>query len=56
MSGWHWPQWVALGLYTFGVVMAVSRHGEPRENYDGPGTFFAAIVSIWILWCGGFWG
>jgi hypothetical protein len=56
MTAWHWPQWIEAGLLALSVIGAVSNHGKPRGNYDGPSSFLAAVFLSWLLWCGGFWG
>jgi hypothetical protein len=56
VSAWHWPQWTEAGLLAFGTIIAVCRHGEPREKYDAGDRAVGVALVVWVLWCGGFWG
>lgn len=55
MSAWGWPQWAYAGLMAFGVVVSISKHGQPQGVYSGPMTFITVALCVWILWMGGFW-
>lgn len=55
MTG-HWPQYLYAGLLVLGIVIHVSKHGQPRDPYDGPIAFISALITAWILYMGGFWG
>ena len=56
MSAWGWPQWVCAGILLMHLVMHCSKHGQKRDDYNGPAT--AVEVSVWafVLYMGGFWG
>jgi hypothetical protein len=55
IGAWAWPQWVLLILCGLEVVAKISKHGEPRDPFNGPVAFLELVFMFWLLWCGGFW-
>lgn len=51
-----WPQRIWLFLAALSLIISVSCHGQPREPHSGPTTFLGLIISIGLLYWGGFFG
>lgn len=54
VSHWAWPQWVEIALMALGTVMAISCHGQPRDPWNGPASFTASCILLFVLAAGGF--
>jgi hypothetical protein len=48
------PQVIYLALIILGLGIAIAKHGQPRDNYNGGVTFIAAIIELALLYWGGF--
>ena len=49
-----WPQVVYIALTILGLGIAAAKHGQPREPYSFPTSFFATAIVFAILYWGGF--
>lgn len=49
-----WPQYVYLSLVVFGLGLSLANHGKSRSNESFWVTLFSAILSIFLLYSGGF--
>lgn len=48
------PQLIYLVLTLIGFGIALSKHGEPREDHNAWITIFSTVIVYWILYKGGF--
>jgi len=51
-----WPQAIMLFLIAADIILFAIKHGKPRSNYDVGAAFFNAVLIIWLLYWGGFFG
>lgn len=49
-----WPQAIYVFLLVVGVVVSIVKHGEPRAAHNGVERFLDAVLSVAILYWGGF--
>ena len=49
----EWPQGILIFFMALSVVTACAKHGEMRE-YNGPMSFIDLLITMSILYCGGF--
>lgn len=49
-----WPQYTYLALTLLGLGLVWGKHGEPRDNYNVGTSLLATVISLWLLWAGGF--
>lgn len=51
-----WPQYAAIFLYAWNLLIDAAKDGEPRTgNHSLSLRILATMVSVFILWKGGFW-
>lgn len=48
------PQWIFLILVILGWLAVASKHGEPRRNYNIGEQSLNLIITLGLLWWGGF--
>ena len=53
-ANWHWPQWTWFILAMLSLLVAVTRHGQPRDPHDGFGAIISFGLAVFILASGGF--
>lgn len=51
----HVPQIVFLILMIISTVVKIMKHGEPRDNYNAFEALLDAMLTVLLLWWGGFW-
>ena len=51
-----WPQGILVALYLIQVAVAISKHGTPREDWNGWGAACGAALTLTLLYWGGFFG
>lgn len=50
-----WPQYLVITLHVINFFMVAYLHGKPKtEPWDIRTTICSSMISIWILWMGGF--
>lgn len=50
-----WPQITYLSLFGTGIILALHRHGKPREgNHNFWIDLFSAALVLFLLYSGGF--
>ena len=49
-----WPQLIYLGLIILGLGMHMALHGEKQKRYNAWTQLVASIISVGILYWGGF--
>ena len=52
---WNWPQIVWLGLTAAGIAIVMARHGEPRKAYSIWDMVLGLLITVPLLYFGGFW-
>ena len=52
----HAPQIIMLVLLGLQLVTHICKHGEDRPRYNGPISFLDCVISVAILYWGGFFG
>ena len=52
----HAPQIIMLVLIGLFLITHICKHGEERPRYNGPLTFLDCVISVSILYWGGFFG
>ena len=50
------PQIIYIILITAGVVINIVKHGEAKKPYNAPETIIATIISVGLMYWGGFFG
>lgn len=51
-----WPEWTVIVGYVLGLGLYVILHGQPRkERYNLTVKLADVIISVFILYFGGFW-
>lgn len=50
----HAPQYIYLALTFCGLGFAVAKHGEPRDNYHSSLAFVGTVLTLALLYWGGF--
>ena len=52
----HWPQYIVIALYITRLLIEAAFDGEIRNGkYSGGAATVGVAISVWVLWCGGFW-
>lgn len=49
-----WPALIVLFLEVLGLVIAVAKHGEPRDNVNALYVLISFVLTTALLWWGGF--
>lgn len=49
-----WPEGIFLGLLLLGLGYATAKDGEPRSNYDVGASLLCVVITVALLWWGGF--
>lgn len=49
------PQIIMIVLIAFSVSRGILKHGESDGTVSAPTNIVAAIISVTLLWWGGFW-
>lgn len=53
----HWPQITWLALLAFGVLVSIAKDGKPRTgNHNLGHDMIAYVISVWLVYMGGFFG
>lgn len=53
---WSWPQWTYLALIFLSLSIAAVNHGKPRDEQNFPTSFISALIVLFLLTMGGFFG
>jgi hypothetical protein len=53
---WHWPQYVAAGTLALGLASGIYSAADKGKPTEALVYCFATGLTVWVLWCGGFWG
>ena len=48
------PQIIFIVLVGLELLMHANKHGQPRENYNILIALFNAVITVGLLWWGGF--
>lgn len=51
----HWPQIVWCVLTLMSLLVHAAQNGKPT-TFNFPVRLVAALVMVWLLWAGGFFG
>ena len=49
-----WPQLIYLGLIILALGLHIGLHGQPQKNYNAFTQLVSSIISVGILYWGGF--
>lgn len=50
-----WPQWALIVLLVLADLTSMVKHGKEREGkYDFPTSVLGTVLTVWLLWMGGF--
>lgn len=50
----HWPQITMIILMAMGLGISLANHGKPRSNENAVITIIANVISLGLLYMGGF--
>jgi len=49
-----WPEGILLTLYFLSLIVHATKHGEPRDAYSFPVSLVGFMLTMTLLWLGGF--
>jgi len=49
-----WPEGIFLFLLFFGLIITAQKHGEPRTSYNFPMALVSFMLTLFLLFIGGF--
>ena len=49
-----WARYIYIGLIIAGYIVTLAKNGEPREPYNAGSATISFVISIGLLFAGGF--